>query len=192
MLPFISAIQRAAIWRSGKTIYGSGSFQMTDPSKQIPPQEMVSRMMALIRNQFCGDMDDKEWGQNYHFIKRRVVLWPAAFINGKHFTISVERYEEILREVFEGIKRKGNTAMVKFWPGYLMHCVQEWWKHNWEDEYQRAKGVENVALTTLAKLGKVTPRDRGVESLALAHKTLTAAQRRGKVKPPAERSLPGF
>lgn len=149
--------------------------------KQPMPEELVGSLMSLIRGQFCGNMTPKQWGQNYHFIRRNVVLWPARFIcNVKKFTIPGPRYEQIMRKIFEDIKRKGTSDVVAFWPGYLMKCVQEHWQHNWETYYDEAKGVRNIALHALATIGKVDFEDKTVEALAMAHRVLSQAKKNAK------------
>jgi hypothetical protein len=167
---------------------------MKEPSKfpkQPVADELVGKLMSLIRGQFCGDMTPKEWAQMYHFIRRNVVLWPARFITGKRFTITGARYEQIMLEIFDGIKRKGTQDVVKRWPGYLMKCVQSHFEVNWETYYREAKGVSNIAMHTLATLGKVESQDKTVEALAMAHRVLTSRPKKKKivaVEKPADNS----
>lgn len=153
---------------------------MSEPRpKQIVPEELIGSLMSLVRGQFCGDMTAKEWAQHSHFVRRNVVLWPAHFVfNVKGFTLPGQRYEQILRGIFSEIKQMGHTDVVKFWPGYLMKCVQEHFEHHWEEYYAEAKSVRNMAMHTLATLGSKPAEDKTVEALALAHRALTR-----KVKP---------
>lgn len=157
---------------------------MREPSKfpkQEAPDELVGKLMSLIRGQFCGDMTPKEWAQMYHFIRRNVVLWPARFITGKRFTITGARYEQIMREIFEDIKRKGTQEVVRRWPGYLMKCVQSHFAVHWETYYRENKGVSNIALHAMATLGKVESQDKTVEALSMAHRVLTSKPQKKKV-----------
>ena len=146
--------------------------------KQPTPDDIVSSLMALIRGQFCGDMDSKEWGQHSHFIKKNVVLWPAHFVcNVKGFTLPAERYEAIMRGIFDEIKAHGTQDNVRFWPGYLMKCVQDHWKFHWEEYYAEAKSIHNLATTALMRLGQVRQEDRTVEALALARRALLGTKK---------------
>lgn len=142
--------------------------------KQKTPDELVGKLMGVIRGQFCGDMDAKEWGQLSNFIRRNVVLWPARFITGKRFTITSERYEQIMMEIFDGIKRKGTQGAIRRWPGYLMKCVQSHFEINWPTYYDEAKGVRNIAMHALATIGKAPAEDKTVETLAMAQRVLSA------------------
>lgn len=149
------------------------------PSQDMPV-DMVNRLLVLIRGQFCGDLSDKEWYQHEGFIRFRVICWPARFMKGKAFTLSIERYEAIFRSILDGIKAHGQTGAVRYWPGYLLRCVQEHWQHNWEGYYQEAKSIRSLAENVLLKSGRAQGQDRGVEALALAHQVF-AGRRRKKV-----------
>lgn len=149
--------------------------------KQELSGEVIAKMMRLIRGQFCGDLSDKQWAQDFNWIRKNVVLWPAHYIcNVRKFTLPPERYEEIMRQIFDGIKAKGNTAAVRYWPGYLMKCVQDHWKHNWERYYEEAKAVRNLALHTVANLGKVTAEDKTIDVMAKAQRALVATRKSGQ------------
>jgi hypothetical protein len=148
--------------------------------KQVVPDELVAKLMSLIRGQFCGDMSPKDWAQMYGWIKINVVLWPARFITKKEFTITGPKYEAIMLEIFDGIKRKGTQDVVRRWPGYLMKCVQSHFQVNWETYYRESKGVSNLALHAIANLGKVAPQDRTVEALAMAHRVLSSRPKKKK------------
>lgn len=158
--------------------------QKEERPKQEMPAELVSRLMGLIRGQFCGDMSGDEWGKHSHFIRRNVVLWPAHFIcNVKGFTLPGARYEAIMREIFDGIKHHGTSAAVKYWPGYLMKCVQEHWRIHWEEYYAEAKAVRNIAQSAMVAFGRVTQEDRRVESLSMSRGVLEARHRARKTRP---------
>ncbi len=161
---------------------------MNPPSKfpkQAANEELVGKLMALIRGQFCGDMTPKEWGQMSNFIRVNVVLWPARFITGKRFTITGARYEQIMREIFDDIKRKGTQGVIRRWPGYLMKCFQSHFEVHWETYYRESKGVANIALHAMATIGKTESQDRTVEALAMAHRVLTS--KAGKKKSVADK-----
>lgn len=162
--------------------------------KQEVPADLVNRLMGVVRAQFCGDLDGAEWGKHSHFVRRNVIMWPAHFMcNAKGFTLPAARYEAIMRSIFAEIKRHGQTGEIRYWPGYLMKCVQDHWKHHWEEYYEEAKASQNLASATLIALGKLPEKsDRTVESIAQAHKILTAKTPRKKVFKLVEPRLPGF
>jgi hypothetical protein len=162
--------------------------------KQEVSADLVDRLMAIVRGQFCGQMTGKEWGQHSHFVRRNVILWPARFIcNKKGFTLPGVRYEQIMRQIFSEIKANMTNAPIRYWPGYLMKCVQDHWRHHWEEYYNEAKAARNVAESTLIALGRLPIRsDSTVETLASVHKILTA-KTKSRTKPAhTEPSFPGF
>lgn len=79
--------------------------------KQQLPGEIIGDLMGAIRNAFYAG--DERWFADQAFLRRRVVTLPP------------QRYKEILLEVFQEIKRHGQTESVKYWPGYLVHCMQQ-------------------------------------------------------------------
>ena len=127
-----------------------------------------------------------------HFIQRNVVLWPARFMWGKGFTLPAPRYEAIFRDIFHTIKARGQTEAVKFWPGYLMHCTQQHWKHHWEDYYAEAKSIRNQITHTLLACQQAAPADNTVEALAIAHQVLTEKKRKSRSRPVHQLAFPGL
>jgi hypothetical protein len=62
-----------------------------------------------------------------------------------------------------------------------MKCVQSHWQHHWEEYYAEAKSVRELTTQALVALGSLEKReDRSVETLALAHKVLTASRKARK------------
>jgi hypothetical protein len=161
--------------------------------KQSVSADLVAILMAIIRAQFCGEMADAEWGKHSHFVKRNVVLWPAGFITKKGFIITAERYEQIMRSVFLEIKGKMTNAPIRYWPGYLMKCVQEHWSHHWEEYYQEARSSQALAESGLVALGKLPQRSDGaVEAMAATASILIANRKRKRKAAVSQGSLPGF
>ena len=163
---------------------------MNDRPYQDTPEDLVARLLSTVRGQFCGDMTPGEWGMHSHFIKRNVILWPARFMIGKGFTVPAARYESIMRSIFQTIIQHGDTGVVKFWPGYLMMCVQQHWRHHWEEYYAEAKSARTLVATLLAGCKPIEHEDRTVEALAMAHKVL--ATKKPKSRPAAAPAQLGF
>lgn len=154
--------------------------------EQPLPEEITRDLLCTIRRQFVPDVDEKTWFKEHNqFIKRNVVLWPARFIVIKGFTLPVARYKTIMQGILTEIKHHGQTGAVRYWPGYLMKCVQEHWRHNWETYYQEAKSATDRADKTLIALRQITT-DRApdpIAAMAAAQRILTAPKRRPKPAP---------
>ena len=152
--------------------------------QQDTPEDLVHRLLTTIRGQFCADLTISEWSKHQHFIRRNVILWPAWFCCRKHgFTLPAARYETIMRGIFQTIIREGKTEAVKFWPGYLMKCVQEHWNHHWEEYYGEAKAIRGLAEQALYNCTIRAPvEDKTLEALAMAHNVLTRAHKSKRPK----------
>jgi hypothetical protein len=153
--------------------------------KQETPADLVTDLMQAVRSGFYHDQPDK-WFADQHFIKRNVVLWPAAWLNKKAVSLPPARYKAILMGIFLGIKQHGNTGAVKYWPGYLMKCVQDHFKIHGEDYYEEGKSIRaQVERAQMAfSRAQVAPRAPDqVEAMAMSLKILTASKRKQKLAP---------
>ena len=147
--------------------------------KQVLPVEIIADLMGVIRNQFYAG--NEAWFKDQAFIRRRVVTWPAAWLNRRGVSIKPERYKELLLGIFQDIKRHGQTGAVKYWPGYLVHCVQEHFKHHGEEIYGEAKALRNLvehALLAGSRAAGEAKSNDPVAGLALVHQALLAAHKR--------------
>lgn len=148
--------------------------------RQTLPEQIVADLMGAIRGQFCGDLTVKEWCQQKRFFMR-VVLYPAQWLSRRGVTLPPDRYKAILLGIFGDIKTHGQTDAVKFWPGYLLHCVQEHFKHRGDALYEEAKSARAAAERAIAKATVRPPADP-VETLAQAASVLRLAGKRRAVK----------
>ena len=121
--------------------------------KQPTPQEIVEALMQEIRAGFYAG-EDKKFFQDRDFLLRRVVLWPAGWLNAKGVTLPAARYREILHDIFQGIKQHGNTGAVQYWPGYLAHAVQTHYGVHGEEYYEEGKRVRAKVESALLIAGQ--------------------------------------
>jgi hypothetical protein len=144
---------------------------------QDAPVDMQSRLLGTIRGQFCTGMDDKKWYSLRDWFRAYVILWPAKFMRKKGFSIPAKRYEQIMRSIFDDIKRHGSTDAVKHWNGYLLKCVQDHFDHHWEEYYAEAKSIRRTAEAALMACRKVEREDPTVDILASAQAVLASKTR---------------
>lgn len=162
---------------------------LPDRPKQQLPGEIIADLMGAIRNSFYAG--DERWFKDQAFLRRRVVTWPAGWLNRSGVALKPERYKEIMLGIFLDIKRKGKTEAVRYWPGYLVHCVQEHFKHHGEEIYAEGKALRNQAENVLTGLTRALEAARTadpVAALAQVHQALTAAHKR-KQKPPERKQM---
>jgi hypothetical protein len=144
--------------------------------KQSIPTEIKNDLLQAIRGSFYGDATDKQWHQDKNFILLNVVLWPASYLNRRGVSLPPERYKAIIFDVFNGIKRHGSTGAVKFWPGYLKHCLQTHFKIHGEEYYEEAKALRSSLTAIVAKAGQIPAVDP-VRILAEARRDLLQSRR---------------
>lgn len=153
-----------------------------DRPKQETPAEILDDLLRIIRNQFCPDMTVKQWCQNQNFFKR-VLTYPASWLNKKGVTLPPARYQAIIRDLLLDIKTNRAAATVKHWPGYLLHCFQEHFRHHGETYYDEAKAFRNLTERALFAASRSVVASEGpdpVQVYAQANAILAAPKRRRK------------
>ncbi len=161
------------------------------PAQQVP-SDIVRSLLAVIRNQFypdaaLGGVAAKQWFQDQQFIRIRVVLWPATWLNQRGVTLEPARYQQILLDIFQDIKRHGATGAVKYWPGYLAKCVQDHFAHHEDEIYAEGKALRTQLERAIATAAAATSRQPDpVERLAAAHQVLVSSARKRRCKPSAD------
>jgi hypothetical protein len=155
------------------------------PVRQQLPQDIVADLMGVIRNSFYGDMEPKRWYQDQGFIRREVVCWPAGWLISRGVTLKPARYKEIVMGVITTIKQHGDTGGVKYWPRYLLHCLQMHFKCHGDEIYEEAKSLRTALENTLDRVTLLQSAGKAavdpIEVLAMARK-VGAPARRAKTK----------
>lgn len=156
-----------------------------DRPKQSVPSEIKTDLLNAIRNSFYGDLPDKRWHSDKQFILVNVVLWPASYLNDKGVTLPPARYKAIVLDVLMGIKRHGQTESVKYWPGYLKHCLQTHFRIHGEEYYEEGKALRGRLDSVLKTMGQ-TPTADPIRVMAEARRDLIQEKRRKTQKGPKE------
>lgn len=149
--------------------------------KQSVPGEIKADLLSAVRNSFYADAPEQQWHQDKAFIAREVVLWPAAWLNNRGVTLPPERYKAIILDVFNGIKQHGRTGAIKYWPGYLKHCLQSHFRIHGEDYYNEAKALRNNLSAVLKKASAIPTADP-IRVLAEHRRDLLQARRKAPAK----------
>jgi hypothetical protein len=162
---------------------------MTEPRpKQSIPQEIKTDLLNAIRGAFYGDATDKQWHQDKHFILRTFVLWPAGYLDRRGVTLPPTRYKAVVLGVIQGIKQHGQTGAVKFWPGYLAHCLQTHFRLHGEEYYEEGKALRKNLAAVLSHASSAPTVDP-IRLLAAHRRDLLARKPRPKAKNSAQLPL---
>lgn len=163
------------------------------PSQELPA-DLVADILGVIRGQFYGDLPPKKFFQDQRLLLSLVVLWPATWLRERGWTLKPGRYKAILLEIIQDVKRNGDTVNVEFWPRYLCHCVQTWFRHNEDAVHKEAKSIQlaiDRAMTAFSRAQPVATADDQIRALAAARDAIKTTS-----KPRPKRSdaplLPGF
>lgn len=155
-------------------------------SKQETPKDFVQSFLRVIRGQFCPDLSNDEWYPHERFCKR-VLTYGAAWLNKRGVTLPPERYQAIYQHIFDTIKKHGQTGEVRYWPGYLLRCVQAHFKHHGEEYYNEGKSIRAATERAMMAFTRAQEAPRApdpVQSMAQAHAILTARRKKTVAKQP--------
>lgn len=166
----------------------------TPRPRQELPGDLVADILGVIRGQFYGDLPPKKFFQDRRLLLSWVVLWPATWLRQRGWTLKPGRYKAILLEIFQDVKRHGDTGQVEFWPRYLAHCVQTWFRHNEDEVHKEAVSLQmsiERALTAFTRAQPVATEEDQIRALAAARDALKVTTRK-PVRKAVEPLLPGF
>jgi len=161
--------------------------------KQSIPAEIRNDLLGAIRSAFYGDATEKQWHQDKNFLLKNVVFWPASWLNQRGVSLPPARYKAIVLDVIQGIKHHGKTDSIKYWPGYLMHCVKKRFAIHGDEYYDEAKSLRSSLSLAMKVTNGLVVADP-VRVMAEAQRELERASRktRQKAKPEAQMTLLQF
>lgn len=116
--------------------------------KQPTPRELTDDLLGFLQRKFYQG-NPKAYLQQRRHLLSWVVLWPAAWLNGKGVSITTERYREIFMAVMMDAVVHG-AEKIKYPPAWLKQVIQSYFRLHGEDIYGEAKSaralVENAIL----------------------------------------------
>ena len=143
--------------------------------KQPTPKEVTDACLDFLRRKFYSfPGGDRAFFQQRRDLLRRVVLWPASWLNNKGVTIHGDAYREIFMKVF--MQAAANVqSKVKYRPAYLRQVIQSHWRIHGEDYYEEAKTCRALVDHALLVAGqaRVAAPDP-VREMASARQILTS------------------
>ncbi len=163
--------------------------KLANRPKQPTPKELTESLLNLIRGKWYA-------GDAVSFAKDRVrllawvVLWPAAWLNGRGVTISTDRYKEVFSKIIMEAVVHG-TDKIKYRPAWLRQVVQSHFKVHGEEIYNEAKSARTLVESVLLVAGRTAPTQPDpIRELAAARSILVTSK--PARKPAQEDSQPSL
>lgn len=144
--------------------------------KQHLPVDIVESLLACIGELFYPDRaktpaERKRWAQDRHWYRQRVITWAADWLNKRALTLKPERFKQLLLDKLTDLKR--NTAQpIQNWPRYIVHCIQDHFRHNEDSIHAEAKATTvsiDHALDKARAAGASAQALDPIRVLAMAH-----------------------
>ncbi len=162
----------------------------------MSPPDLVSDLMGMIRNQFYPDTP-RAWFQQRDAVLLCITR-PAQWFFDRGVSFPTRRYGQVLHEILQTVKRHGTTAEIRWFPGYLGKCIEEYLNHHGDDLYNEAKGARNQAELALSRLKRpvaIAADPDIVQPLVAARQILLQARKKPSRSARATRlqtTLPGL
>ena len=162
--------------------------------KQPTPKEVTDACLEFLRRTFYSfPGGDRAYFQQRRDLLRRVVLWPASWLDGKGVTIHGDAYREIFMKVFMQAAAHVESK-IKYPPAYLAQVIQSHFKIHGEDYYEAAKATRNQVDHVMMMAGQLAkqsaPAADPVREMANARQILNSgARKKTGAQPPVKTQL---
>ena len=143
--------------------------------KQPLSEELTATLLDFLRRKFYTEPgDDKRFFQDHTRLLGWVVLWPAAWLNGRGVTLHGDAYREMFFKVFfQAAAHMESKA--RYRPAYLRHVIQSHFKIHGEEYLAEGKNIRNIADHLLLIAGQARkPAPDPVREMANARQILTS------------------
>lgn len=154
-------------------------------------QVEIEQLLGNIRSQFYTTTPDKKFFEDRNVLLL-AVTWPATWLKERGCTWSAERYFQVLRTILVGIKSHGATGEIRYFPGYLLRCVQDHFRHNSDaycDEGKKTRNAWEMAIGKAmgaARADALRRDEAAIDLLAQAHRVVAVRRTPTKVETKAD------
>jgi len=154
----------------------------------VSAADLVSDLLGAIRHQFYPD-DSKGFFQQRDAILLCITR-PAQWFSDRGVSFPPRRYQQLIQEIVQTIKRHGAPDQIRYFPAYLGKAVESHLAHHGDALYDEAKASRNLAECSLSRL-RPSPapssQDDVVGRMAEARHLLLAARRkRSRTRPASD------
>jgi hypothetical protein len=121
-----------------------------EPRPSTSPESVILDLCYIARNQLYVDQPDNFYPQLKDL--KRAFTWPAHWFNERALFVGPDRYKQILLERIQEIKRHGDTAGIKYWPRYILTCLQRHFAAEASHYNDEGKAARDLVARTMANL----------------------------------------
>lgn len=155
--------------------------QRAASEETLVPDQVIESLLSCVRTMAYAEKP-KAWYQEQKQLMM-ILTWPASWLNERAVGLPLDRYQDIMTEILNGIQSHGELGKMHHFPAYLSKCVRSWFIHNGEALYAERKSLRNAIDLRLIKGIGSAPKKSGpdpIEALAMAHKVLAQGGRTAK------------
>ena len=154
---------------------GSTLKKMND--KVLPTEKLLAQIQ---QNFYSCKSSEKQF-----YADRRMLLyaltWPGKWLEQRGLPITAQHYEQLLTQRLKAIAQHGKLeSYQRYFPGYLLKCLQDWFAHHGDELYEELKHVRNHLHSIEALLQRCTSEQAEdiVTPMAQAHAILMSQRHR--------------
>ena len=141
----------------------------------------MEKLLAQIKQNFytCKSSEKAFYADRRMLIY--ALTWPAQWLDQRGLCMDARQYEELFGQRLKAIAEHGDPKRYqRYFPRYLLKCLQDWFAHHGEELYEELKHVRNHLHSIEALLQGCTSQraEDIVTPMAQAHAILMSQRHR--------------
>jgi hypothetical protein len=126
--------------------------------------DVLSALVYAVRDQLYRDEQKKYFHGQLKDV-RHALTWAADWFNRRAIFVTADRYQEIMFGLINEIKGHGDTSGVKYWPRYLLTCIQRHFRCNAQEYNDEGKATRDAHAYTFEGKAAAAVVDRALKTL---------------------------
>ena len=112
--------------------------------KTLPTQPLLDQIKAQF-------YDHKQPEKRFYQDRRMLLYaltWPAKWLDQRGLPITPQSYQQLITQRLQDIQTHGVAQhQFRYFPRYLLKCIQDWFAHHGDELYEQLKHVRNQLCT---------------------------------------------
>ena len=109
-------------------------------AKVLPTESLLAQIKQTF---YTNKLSEKQF-----YADRRMLLyaitWPDKWLDQRGLPTTAQHYEQLLTQRLKAIAQHGKLeSYQRYFPGYLLKCLQDWFAHHGDELYEELKHVRN-------------------------------------------------